>query len=256
MDGDLDPFIEAFLKRFGSKLEPIELTGVTTGFIEAARREKLKELLERGVVPFAYRFERHRDRPTGARRVPQRRRSGAVRLAGRLVALGARQDDVRAPGGSERQDPASTSRATSSAPSATRCWSCSIWATMWASKPLMKTRTGEITLRVAGFTLLSKALRPLPLGKEDASGVKHGELTDPELRSRQRYADLAVHPEVREVFPAAHANRAGHTGHSSMPRGTWKWKRPCCSRSTAAPRRGPSDALRSPGRDFLPPHRR
>ena len=65
---------------------------------------------------------------------------------------------------------------------------------------LMKTRTGEITLRVAGFTLLSKALRPLPLGKEDASGVKHGELTDPELRSRQRYADLAVHPEVREVF--------------------------------------------------------
>src|SRR5258705_131440 len=64
----------------------------------------------------------------------------------------------------------------------------------------MKTRTGEITLRVAGFTLLSKALRPLPLGKEDASGVKHGELSDPELRSRQRYADVAVHPDVREVF--------------------------------------------------------
>src|SRR5947207_7857237 len=65
---------------------------------------------------------------------------------------------------------------------------------------LMKTRTGEITLRVAAFTLLSKALRPLPLGKEDASGVKHGELSDPELRSRQRYADLAVHAEVRELF--------------------------------------------------------
>jgi lysyl-tRNA synthetase class 2 len=64
----------------------------------------------------------------------------------------------------------------------------------------MKTRTGETTLRVARFTLLAKALRPLPLGKEDASGVKHGELTDPELRYRQRYADLAVHPEVREVF--------------------------------------------------------
>ena len=31
---------------------------MTTGFVEAARREKLKELLERGVVPFAYRFER------------------------------------------------------------------------------------------------------------------------------------------------------------------------------------------------------
>src|SRR5204863_185915 len=65
---------------------------------------------------------------------------------------------------------------------------------------LMKTRTGEIPLRVGQFSLLAKALRPLPLGKEDASGVKHGELTDPELRYRQRYADLAVHPDVREVF--------------------------------------------------------
>src|SRR2546427_3475542 len=52
-------------------------------------------------------------------------------------------------------------------------------------------------VRVAQFTLLAKALRPLPLGKEDASGVKHGELTDPELRYRQRYADLAVHAEVQ-----------------------------------------------------------
>src|SRR2546429_683748 len=53
---------------------------------------------------------------------------------------------------------------------------------------------------VARFTLLAKAVRPLPLGKEDASGVRHGELSDPELRARQRYADLAVHPEVREIF--------------------------------------------------------
>ncbi|MGH9204345.1 MAG: lysine--tRNA ligase, partial [Vicinamibacterales bacterium] len=66
----------------------------------------------------------------------------------------------------------------------------------------MKTRTGEITVRVAQFTLLAKALRPLPLGKEDASGVKHGELSDPELRYRQRYADLAVHPEVRRRLVA------------------------------------------------------
>jgi lysyl-tRNA synthetase class 2 len=66
--------------------------------------------------------------------------------------------------------------------------------------PLFKTKTGEISIRVQRFTLLTKALRPLPLGKEDASGVKHGELSDPEQRYRQRYADLAVHPEVREVF--------------------------------------------------------
>jgi len=69
---------------------------------------------------------------------------------------------------------------------------------------LFKTKTGEITVRVHQLTLLTKALRPLPLGKEDASGVKHGELSDPEQRYRQRYADLAVHPSPRGL-PAARA---------------------------------------------------
>ncbi|PYO94642.1 MAG: lysine--tRNA ligase, partial [Gemmatimonadetes bacterium] len=59
--------------------------------------------------------------------------------------------------------------------------------------PLFRTKTGEITVRVERFTLLTKSLRPLPLGKEDAEGKRHGELSDPELRARQRYADLAVH---------------------------------------------------------------
>ena len=58
----------------------------------------------------------------------------------------------------------------------------------------------EISVRVQQLTLLTKALQPLPLGKEDADGVRHGELADPEQRSRQRYADLAVHSEVRELF--------------------------------------------------------
>jgi lysyl-tRNA synthetase class 2 len=66
--------------------------------------------------------------------------------------------------------------------------------------PLFRTKRGEVTLSVQRFALLAKALRPLPLGKEDDSGVRHGDLTDPEQRYRQRYADLAVHPEVREVF--------------------------------------------------------
>src|SRR5207302_4285410 len=66
--------------------------------------------------------------------------------------------------------------------------------------PLFRTKTGDVTVRVERFTLLTKSLRPLPLGKEDAQGQRHGELSDPELRARQRYADLAVHPEVREVF--------------------------------------------------------
>ncbi len=53
--------------------------------------------------------------------------------------------------------------------------------------------------------LLSKSLRPLPLGKEetvDGQVVRHSGFSDPEQRYRQRYADLAVHPDVRAVFVA------------------------------------------------------
>jgi lysyl-tRNA synthetase class 2 len=68
---------------------------------------------------------------------------------------------------------------------------------------LFRTRTGEVTVRVADVTLLAKSLRPLPRGKTQvgADGVQtFGGLADPEVRYRQRYADLAVHPDVREVF--------------------------------------------------------
>jgi len=57
---------------------------------------------------------------------------------------------------------------------------------------LFRTRTGELTLRVSALHLLAKCLRPLP---EKFHGLK-----DPELRYRQRYLDLAMNPEVREVF--------------------------------------------------------
>ena len=70
---------------------------------------------------------------------------------------------------------------------------------------MMRTRTGEATVRVASATLLSKALRPLPFGKEqvvDGKVVRYSAFSDTEQRARQRYADLAVHPEVRALFQA------------------------------------------------------
>ena len=71
---------------------------------------------------------------------------------------------------------------------------------------LFRTRTGEITVHVDSLTLLSKTLRPLPLGKtevlEDGSEVVHSGFADVEMRYRQRYADLAVHPAVRDTFAA------------------------------------------------------
>ncbi len=65
---------------------------------------------------------------------------------------------------------------------------------------LFKTKVGEKTIKVKDFSLLSKALRPLPLPKTDADGNVHDEFNDPELRYRQRYADLVVNPHVKDVF--------------------------------------------------------
>lgn len=62
------------------------------------------------------------------------------------------------------------------------------------------TKTGETTIHVKEFKLLSKALRPLPVVKTDAEGNVHDAFTDPEQRYRMRYVDLIVNPQVKEIF--------------------------------------------------------
>ncbi|WP_103072514.1 lysine--tRNA ligase [Aquimarina sediminis] len=65
---------------------------------------------------------------------------------------------------------------------------------------LFTTQVGEKTVLVKDFTLLSKSLKPLPLPKTDKDGNTYDEFNDPELRYRQRYADLVVNPKVRDTF--------------------------------------------------------
>ena len=65
---------------------------------------------------------------------------------------------------------------------------------------LFTTQVGEKTVMVKNFSLLSKALRPLPLPKVDADGKVYDEFNDPELRYRQRYVDLVVNPSVKDTF--------------------------------------------------------
>jgi len=70
---------------------------------------------------------------------------------------------------------------------------------------VFRTKTGEVSIRAETFKLLAKSLKPLPVEKElvdEETGEKKifNEVTDPEFRYRQRYADLALHPEVRDVF--------------------------------------------------------
>ena len=72
-----------------------------------------------------------------------------------------------------------------------------------ATGALFRTRTGEVSVRVTNWRLLSKAITPLPAGKEqevDGQVVRYSAISDVEDRYRQRYADLAVNPEVRQVF--------------------------------------------------------
>ncbi len=73
-----------------------------------------------------------------------------------------------------------------------------------AQGTMIRTRRGEVTVLVESFRLLAKALSPLPVVKErkleDGTTERYGGFTDPEERYRQRYADLAVNPDVREVF--------------------------------------------------------
>lgn len=65
---------------------------------------------------------------------------------------------------------------------------------------VFRTRMGETTVHVQQLTVLSKALRNLPIVKTDAEGQVHDAFTDPEQRYRMRYVDLTVNPQVREVF--------------------------------------------------------
>ncbi|MDN3686869.1 lysine--tRNA ligase [Cyclobacterium jeungdonense] len=65
---------------------------------------------------------------------------------------------------------------------------------------IFTTQTGEISLHVQEFTLLSKSVKPLPVVKRDDEGNVYDGFTDPELRYRQRYVDLIVNPEVKATF--------------------------------------------------------
>ena len=171
-----------------------------TSFVEAARREKLKELVARGVAPFAYRY----DRTTTARAALQAFREGEKtvhRLAGRLILLrpmGKSTFGHLEDASGKIQIFCKLDTLGEEAYALLRLLDLGDF--IGVEGPLFRTKTGEVTVRVDRVTLLTKSLRPLPRGKEDAQGVVHGALSDPEQRARQRYADLAVHPHVREVF--------------------------------------------------------
>ena len=189
---------------------------VERSHVEAARRETRARLEAMGIPSFAYRYDRtHLAAEVLALWDDAMADAGPpVRVAGRIVALRTagktafahledRSGRVQAYFRRDELEPAG------------------LWELVTlldlddhvgVAGRLIRTRTGEVTVQALpadpagtpGVTLLAKSLRPLPRGKvalgADGTREVFGGLADPETRYRQRYADLAVHPEVRELF--------------------------------------------------------
>jgi lysyl-tRNA synthetase class 2 len=180
--------------------------------VVADRIAKLAKLRERGVEPYAYaydptdtaaaalaRFESHEAEHPGAEL------EEPVRLAGRIVAKRTMGKSTFAHLADRTGRLQLYFRVNDLGDAYETLDLLDLGDWVGAEGTLFRTRTGEVSLKVSAFTLLSKSLRPLPLGKEEVdpeTGERrvHSGFTDVEARYRQRYADLAVNPEVRETF--------------------------------------------------------
>jgi lysyl-tRNA synthetase class 2 len=176
-------------------------------FVLRARREKLAALEALGISPFAYSFDRTHSASDALRALPADAAEGpVVRLAGRVVAwrphgktvFGHLADDLGRIQLYFRRDELGDN-------AFSVLELLDIGDVIGVAGPLFRTRTGETTVRVSEMTLLAKSLRPLPYGKEErveGATVRHSGFADAEQRYRQRYADLAVHADVRKRFVA------------------------------------------------------
>ena len=175
-------------------------------FLMKARRDKLDALRAAGTEPFAYSFDRSHSAMEAVTALGASDEGPVVSVAGRLtswrsqgktafahladmdgrVQLYFRRDEIG-----------------EAAWTQLNAWDLGDWVGVRGA--MMRTKTGEATVKVHEATLLSKSLRPLPFGKEqmvDGQMVRYSGFSDTEQRARQRYADLAVHPEVRALFRA------------------------------------------------------
>ena len=184
----------------------------TRSQVEQDRRETLEELRRRGVEPYAYRFEVTSDAAGAVAAFEAAEADGALdddgrgkgaRLAGRVASL-------RSHGKVSFLDLEDRSGRVQlfcrknvlgeEAYELLKLLHVGDW--IGVSGMTMRTRAGEPSVLVDELQLLAKSLRPLPYGKveedpETGERVVHSGFSDVQQRYRQRYADLAVHPDVR-----------------------------------------------------------
>ena len=191
-------------------------------YVETSRREKRAALEALGVPAFAYRFERtHPAREALALYRDEHGEEGpAVTIAGRIDSLRHQGKTAFA----HLEDASGRIQVYFRRDRLGPVWELvellDLDDHIGVRGRLFRTRKGEITVRAepvsgdpavaptvngpdAPLVVLAKSLRPLPRGKTRVQGEEsttYGGLQDPEVRYRQRYADLAVHPEVRDVF--------------------------------------------------------
>jgi lysyl-tRNA synthetase class 2 len=175
-------------------------------FVLQARREKLEALEAAGVTPYAYAYDRQQSAAEAQTLLGKAEEGPPVTLAGRIVAWRSHGKTTFAHlADSTGKIQLYFKKDQLGEDSYAQLAHFDLGDIIGAHGPLFRTRTGEVTVRVDRVELLAKSLRPLPFGKEEEVNgqvVRHSGFADPEQRYRQRYADLAVHPEVRALFVA------------------------------------------------------
>ncbi|MEO6865198.1 MAG: lysine--tRNA ligase [Gemmatimonadaceae bacterium] len=178
-------------------------------FLMAARREKLDAMRAAGIEPFAYSFERSNTAQEAVALAPAEQTGESaetVRVAGRIVSMRGHGKTAFAHLSDASGRVQLYFRRDEIGDAFSHLDLLDIGDIIGVTGVVFRTRSGEPTIRVAAFEVLAKSLRPLPFGKEetaaDGSVVRHMGFSDPEQRFRQRYADLAVNPEVRAAFTA------------------------------------------------------
>jgi lysyl-tRNA synthetase class 2 len=173
--------------------------------VEEQRRLRRARLEDMGIPPYAYSFERSHDSRSALELYDDAMGDDGpeVAIAGRIASLRSQGKTAFA----HVEDASGRIQVYFRRDALESLWSLvqllDLDDHVGVSGRLFRTRAGEVTVRAQSVELLAKSLRPLPRGKTRSTGegdVTFGGLADPEIRYRQRYADLAVHPEVRDIF--------------------------------------------------------
>ncbi len=157
----------------------------------AERKRKLEELKKAGINPFAYHYDK-RESSLEITSAYEKFEGKEVSVAGRLVSM----RDMGKICFAHIQDSSGKLQLYFSKEELKEAYSLlkliDMGDIIGTKGKVFKTKTGETTVHVVTFELLTKSLRPLP---EKWHGLK-----DPEARYRQRYVDFIVNPDVKEVF--------------------------------------------------------